>query len=163
MPTRSAVLASLLLALAISAAAGAQSRGSGKSGPTPAFPSEPPKPGTPRDFEVPEPRRFTLDNGLEVALVQWGTMPKARVALSVRSGNAFEKSGETWLADLTGDLMREGTTTRTFGQISEEAARMGGALSIAVTEDRTEIGGDVLSEYAARMIDLVADVVQHPK
>ena len=33
------------------------------------FPAEPPKPGTPKDFRVPEPRRFTLENGLQVALV----------------------------------------------------------------------------------------------
>jgi pyruvate/2-oxoglutarate dehydrogenase complex dihydrolipoamide acyltransferase (E2) component len=52
------------------------------------FPSTPPQPGTPRDFKVPEPKRFTLDNGLEVALVQWGTMPKVRVTLSARTGNA---------------------------------------------------------------------------
>ena len=30
----------------------------------------------------------------------------------MRTGNAFEKANEVWLADLTGDLMREGTTTR---------------------------------------------------
>ena len=35
-------------------------------------------------------------------------MPKVRVTLSVRTGNAFEKADEVWLADLTGDLMREG-------------------------------------------------------
>ena len=164
MTTRASVLASvLLLALGSSTAALAQGRGSVRGAQAPAFPSEPPKPAAPRDFKVPEPRRFTLDNGLQVALVQWGTMPKVRVTLSVRSGNAFERAGEVWLADLTGDLMREGTTTRSSAQISEEAARMGGSLSIAVTEDRTEVGGDVLSEYAARMIDLVADVVQHPK
>ena len=73
------------------------------------FPSEPPKPGAPRDFRVPEPKRFTLDNGLQVALVPWGNMPKVRVTLDVRTGNAFEKASEVWLADLTGDLMREGT------------------------------------------------------
>ena len=92
------------------------------------FPAEPPKAGVPRDFKVPEPKRFTLDNGLQVALVQWGTMPKVRVTLSMRTGNAFEKADEVWLADLTGDLMREGTSTRTAAQISEEAARMGGSL-----------------------------------
>ena len=36
-------------------------------------------------------------------------MPKVRVTLSMRTGNAFEKADEVWLADLTGDLMREGT------------------------------------------------------
>src|SRR4051794_23638618 len=53
------------------------------------FPSTPPAPGPPPDFKVPEPRRFTLDNGLQVALVPWGTMPKVRVTLAVRTGNVF--------------------------------------------------------------------------
>lgn len=127
------------------------------------FPAAPPKPGTPRDFKVPEPKRFTLDNGLEVALVQWGSMPKVRVTLSVRSGNAFEQANEVWLADLTGDLMREGTATRSAAQISEEVARMGGSLTIAVGPDTTTIGGDVLTEYGQPMAELVADVVRNPK
>src|SRR5919106_7040027 len=81
------------------------------------FPPTAPQPGPPKDFRVPAPKRFTLDNGLEVALVQWGEMPKVRVTLDVRTGNAFEKADEVWLADLTGDLMREGTATRTSSQI----------------------------------------------
>ncbi len=127
------------------------------------FPSEPPKPGAPKDFRVPEPKRFTLDNGLEVALVQWGNMPKVRVTLSVRTGNAFEGAGEVWLADLTGDLIREGTAARNATQVSREAARMGGALNISVGSDSTTIGGDVLSEFGPQMVELVADVVQHPR
>jgi predicted Zn-dependent peptidase len=127
------------------------------------FPAEPPKPGTPRDFKVPEPKRFTLDNGLQVALVQWGTMPKVQVTMRVRTGNAFEKADEVWLSDLTGDLMREGTTTREASRISEEAARMGGTLTVSVSEETTSITGDVLSEYGRQMVELVADVVRNPK
>jgi len=127
------------------------------------FPSEPPAPGQPRDFRVPEAKRFTLDNGLEVAMVQWGAMPKVRVTLSLRTGNAFEGAKEVWLADLTGNLMREGTTTRTATEISKEAARMGGSLDISIGGDTTTIGGDVLSEYGASYATLVADVVRNPK
>ena len=127
------------------------------------FPSEPPKPGAPRDFSVPEAKRFTLDNGLQVAMVQWGAMPKVRVTLTVRTGNAFEGADEVWLADLTGDLMREGTTTRSATDISTEAARMGGSLNIGVGGDTTTIGGDVLSEFGAEYAGLVADVVRNPK
>ena len=127
------------------------------------FPSERPAPGAPKDFRVPEPKRFTLDNGLEVALVQWGNMPKARVTLTIRTGNAFEKANEVWLADLTGNLMREGTATRPATQISTEAARMGGALNISVGGDTTTIGGDVLSEFSPQMVELVADVVRNPR
>jgi predicted Zn-dependent peptidase len=127
------------------------------------FPAEPPKAGVPRDFKVPEPKRFTLDDGLQVSLVQWGTMPKVRVTLSMRTGNAFEKADEVWLADLTGDLMREGTATRTAAQVSEEAARMGGSLNVAVATDSTTVGGDVLTEFGPQMVGLVADVVRNPK
>ena len=128
-----------------------------------AFPATPPPPGPPRDFKVPEPKRFTLDNGLQVALVQWGTMPKVRVTLITRTGNAFEKADEVWLSDLTGDLMREGTTTRTASQISEEAARMGGSLTIGVGPDETTIGGDVLTEFGSQFTELVADVARNPR
>ena len=127
------------------------------------FPSEPPKPGAPKDFSVPAPKRFTLPNGLEVALLPWGNMPKVRVTLNVRTGNAFEKADEVWLSDLTGELIREGTATRNATQISRQAARMGGALNISVGGDSTTIGGDVLSEFGAQMVELVADVVQHPR
>ena len=127
------------------------------------FPSQPPPAGRPRDFTVPQPKRFTLDNGLQVALVQWGTMPKVRVTLSMRTGNAFEKAGEIWLADLTGDLLREGTSKRTAAQVAEQAARMGGSLTVSVGGDTTTVGADVLSEHGAAMVGLVADVVRNPK
>jgi zinc protease len=127
------------------------------------FPSEPPKPGAPRDFRVPEPKRFTLANGLQVAMVQWGNMPKVRVTLTVRTGNAFEKANEVWLADLTADLMREGSSARTATDISREAAKMGGSLDISVGGDSTTIGGDVLTEFSDEYAALVADVVRNPK
>jgi predicted Zn-dependent peptidase len=170
---RAPVTVSALVAFAVLSepiGVGAQTRVVSPTYPTPApqsataaFPATPPKPGPPRDFKVPEPRRFALDNGLQVALVQWGTMPKVRVTLTVRTGNLFEKADEVWLADLTGDLMREGTATRTAAQISGEAARMGGSLTISVGPDTTTIGGDVLSEFGRQMTELVADVARNPK
>ncbi|MEO5898429.1 MAG: pitrilysin family protein [Vicinamibacterales bacterium] len=125
-------------------------------------PAEAPKPGAPKDFRVPEPRRFTLDNGLQVALVEWGEVPKVRVTLDIRSGNAFEKRGEVWLADLTGDLIREGSTSRNASAISQQAAGMGGSLGVGVGGDSTTIGGDVLSEFGPAMVELVAEVVRNP-
>jgi zinc protease len=154
-------LTTLLLASAVAALSAAPVRQAPAA--QSAFPSTPPKPGPPRDFRVPEPKRFTLDNGLQVALVQWGNMPKVRVTLDVRTGNVFEKKDEVWLADLTGDLMREGTSTRSSAQISEQVARMGGSVNVNVGLDTATIGGDVLSEFGAQMVDLVADIARNPK
>jgi len=122
----------------------------------------PPKPGAPRPFEVPSPERFTLDNGLVVVFVDYGTVPKARVELTVDVGNAHESASQVWLADLTADLLAEGTKTHTAAQVSEAAARMGGSLEIAVGAESTDLWGSVLSEFAPDMVRLLADVVRHP-
>lgn len=134
------------------------------AGPVAAQPKEtPPAPGTARPFALPKPKRFTLDNGLNVTLVPWGSVPKVQVDLAIRSGNVYEKANEVWLSDLTGKLLREGTATRTAAQISDEAARMGGTLDVNVGEDTTTVGGEVLSEFTADMVALVADVAMHPR
>ena len=97
--------------------------------------------------------RFTLDNGLGVTLVPYGTVPKVTVRLAVLTGNVDEKANEVWLADLIGDMLSEGTATRSASQIAEDAARMGGARSTSPSApNRTDIGGDVLSEFGPEMV-----------
>ena len=112
--------------------------------------------------QVPAPRSFALANGLQASLVSYGTLPKVSVKLALRVGNAQEAADQVWMADLTGDLMREGTKTRSALQLSEAAARMGGSLDVGVDANTTEIGGDVLSEFGPEMLRLVADVAMNP-
>ena len=122
----------------------------------------PPAPAAPKGFSVPQPKTFTLDNGLAVTLVPYGTVPKVTVRLAVLTGNVNEAANQVWLADLVGDMLSEGTATRTASRIAEDAARMGGALDVTVGENRTEIGGDVLSEFGPEMVGLVADIARRP-
>jgi predicted Zn-dependent peptidase len=123
----------------------------------------PPPAAPPKGFSLPKPKTFTLDNGMAVTLVHYGTVPKVSVALAILAGSVNEGANQVWLADLTGDMLQEGTATRTASQIAQDVAKMGGALSVNVGEDRTEISGDVLSESGPAMVALVADVALHPK
>jgi zinc protease len=148
MKTRTAALSILALALATGLRADKQS---------------PPPPATPKGFSVPKPKTFTLDNGMAVTLVPYGTVPKVSVRLAILTGNVNEGANQVWLADLTGDMLQEGTAARTASQIAEDVAKMGGALEVTVGENRTEIGGDVLSEAGPGMVALVGDVARHPK
>ena len=122
----------------------------------------PPAPGTPKDFSLPERREFTLDNGLKVTLVPYGTVPRVDVQLAVRSGNAFEKKGQTWMADVVAQMLTEGTTRRNATQLAEAAARMGGSVDATATPDLVNVGGTVLAESAPDMVRLVAEVVREP-
>lgn len=133
------------------------------AGPLMAQRQTPPEGSAPRDFRLAEPRELTLPNGLKVVLVEYGQVPKATISLVVRSGNANESKSQVWLADLTGDLMQEGTATRSAEQVANEAAAMGGQVFVGVGLDQTTIQGDALSEFVPRMIALVADVARNPR
>lgn len=121
----------------------------------------PPPPGPPRPFQLPAPVTISLPNGVQATFVDFGAIPKVSIAVAVRTGNLNE-GDKTWLADLTGDLLKEGTKDRDSGQIADAATLMGGQLGIGVTADETVLSLDVLSEYAADAVGLLAEVLTTP-
>ena len=121
----------------------------------------PPAGGPPKAFHLPQVERFSLPNGLQVTLVPYGSIPKVRINVAVRAGNLNESASQTWLADLTGELMKEGTTSRSSQQVAQEAASMGGSIEIGTGPDVTNISADVLSEFGPKMVALLADVTEH--
>jgi zinc protease len=123
----------------------------------------PPEGGTPKDFTLPQKSVVSLDNGLQVTMVQYGLVPKVTVQAIVRTGNINESENEIWLADLTGNMMKEGTTTRSAEEVARAAAGMGGSIGISVSSDQTSIGASVLSEYGADLVTLMADVIRNPR
>ena len=122
----------------------------------------PPAAGPPVSFTLPEKREITLPNGMAVTLVRYGSIPKVDIELVLRAGNVNEAAQQVSLADVTGDLMEQGTTSRSAEQLAQQAAAMGGSLDVSVGMDQTTIGGSVLSEFASKMAGLVADVARNP-
>jgi zinc protease len=124
---------------------------------------EPPPVGPPKDFVLPEARRFTLANGLPVTMVPFGQVPKVTIRLVVEAANLHETKDEVWLADLTGSMMREGTTELAADALARQFAGMGGQLSISVGPDTASISTDVLAERGAEAVGLLADVARQPR
>jgi predicted Zn-dependent peptidase len=122
----------------------------------------PPALGTPKAFTLPPKRELTLANGMKVTFVPFGTIPKVSVYTMVGTGHIDEASNQVALSDVTGEMMREGTKTRTATQIAEAVAGMGGELSVFVGDDRTQVGGAVLSERGPDMVRLEADLLRNP-
>jgi predicted Zn-dependent peptidase len=121
-----------------------------------------PQPGPPRPFTLPTPTTITLPNGVKATFIDFGAVPKVTIAVSVRVG-ALNDGQRTWLSDLTADLMKEGTATKTAEQISDTAAAMGGQVGIGVGADQTSLSLDVLSEYGADAVALLAEILTRPK
>jgi predicted Zn-dependent peptidase len=146
------VLAGALVAL-VAAPAVAQSTGK----------QAPPTASTPKNFTLPTPARLTLPNGLPVTMVPFGQVPKVTIRLVVEAGNVHEKADQVWLADLTGRMLQEGTTSLAADALARAFAGMGGSLSVGVGPERATIGTEVLAERAAEAIKLVAAVAREPR
>jgi predicted Zn-dependent peptidase len=121
----------------------------------------PPAPGAPMEFSLPEKTSFGLDNGMHVTMVPFGQLPKVTMVLRVRTGNLNE-GGNTWLADVTGALMEEGTKSLDAKALNRKAAELGGAVSVNVGSEMTSISISSLSEMEGDAIALLADVVRNP-
>lgn len=122
----------------------------------------PPPGGTPKGFTLPNKQTFELENGLSGVLVPWGSIPKAQIQIVVKTGNIHEDENETYLCDLVGDLMQEGSTTKTANQIADAMAGMGGDLSISVNAHATYLTASVLYEFVPEAIKLMSDVLMNP-
>jgi predicted Zn-dependent peptidase len=122
----------------------------------------PPEGSTPKDFAIPQVTQFELDNGMQGSLVPYGKLPKSIVRVYLDLGNINEKENETWIADITGELLKEGTSSKSASDIARSVASMGGELTFYTGLDRSWIGAEVLSEYTSDLIELLADILQNP-
>jgi zinc protease len=128
----------------------------------PAFAQERPAVGPERPFQLAPRIEKTLPNGLRVIVTRQTAIPKVSITLTVLSGYSSDPADLTGLASMTADLIQEGTKTKNSRQIRREVFGMGGSLSAAASQDYTSVSVRGLSEFAPRLIDLVADVAMNP-
>jgi predicted Zn-dependent peptidase len=122
----------------------------------------PPTGGPPKAFALPAHETYTLSNGMKVTLVPYGTLPKVTASLVVRAGSVNQTPEQYSVASVLGNLLKEGTTTKSAKQLAEEFAQMGGDLNVGIGEDESAFTTDVLSEFGPNAVKLLADVALHP-
>jgi len=122
----------------------------------------PPAGGPPKAFALPAHETYTLSNGMKVTLVPYGTLPKVTASLVVRAGTVNQTPEQYSVASVLGNLLKEGTTTKSAKQLAEEFAQMGGDLNVGIGEDESAFTTDVLSEFGPNAVKLLADVALHP-
>ena len=117
--------------------------------------------GTPTPFHLPETRSFTLDNGLAVTFIPYGLAPTTRISVQMRVGNV-DDGDQTWLADLTGAMMEEGSAGQSKEEIATALASMGGSVNVGIGWNSSGVSTNVLSQYAADAAAVLASVVRQP-
>lgn len=107
--------------------------------------------------EVFNPDSFTLENGLQVVVVENHRAPVVTHMIWYKVGSADEPPGKSGIAHFLEHLMFKGTETVPPGQFSEQVARVGGNENAFTTDDYTAYFQTVAVEHLELMMKLEAD------
>jgi len=106
--------------------------------------------------------REVLTNGMVLLHAERTGLPIVKVVLAIKAGSVAEQSGKAGLANLTADLLNEGTATRSSKDISDAIEFVGGSLNASGGSDYMTVTLSVLKKDVALGFDLLSDIVLHP-
>lgn len=106
--------------------------------------------------------RTMLLNGLIVLHSENHNLPIVMVTLIVRAGQVHEPGEKAGLANMTAELLSEGTKTRSSKEISEALDFIGASLGISAGADFTTLTLSVLKKDIHKGFDIFSDVLLHP-
>ncbi len=116
-----------------------------------------PEPGPAPQIQLGDFESFTMDNGLQVIVVENRKVPVVSFQLSLTVDPKTEGDAAGYIG-FTGDLMREGTTTRTKAEIDEAIDFIGANLSTF----SSGIFASSLTRHKETLLELMADVLLNP-
>ncbi|MBP1657770.1 MAG: processing peptidase [Bacteroidetes bacterium] len=116
-----------------------------------------PPPGPAPAASFPEYDLVTMPNGMRVIIVRNTELPTVTIRLLIDREPVLEKETVGAL-DLTGQLMRCGTTKRTKDQLDEEIDAIGAEISAS----GTSVSANGLSRHTEKILALLADITLRP-
>jgi zinc protease len=130
----------------------------------PNWPSErPPRPLASREVKFPPYEVRTLANGMRVLTILHHEQPVVTMRLLVGAGAAEDPQGKAGLSSLLGNLLDQGTNTRSSSEIADQIDTIGGALGTGSGSDLSFANVVVMKDSFGVAMELLADVVRNPK
>jgi zinc protease len=123
---------------------------------------KPPEVPLPKPIVLPTPQLRSLPNGLRLVVVERRSLPILTLRLVVRSGAESDPPGLPGTAQLTAEVLPQGTASRTANEIAEAVDSIGGDLSTGASWDYSYANLTVLSDHADFAFELLADIIRSP-
>jgi len=112
-----------------------------------------------KDLPVEE---FKLKNGLEVKMIQFGSIPAVSITCYVNAGKKTETPGQQYLATITSGALALGNEKYTRVQQDNLLSKLGSGISTSTNANYTEIGMRFLNKDASTAMDLLSALLLKP-
>jgi len=124
--------------------------------------TKPPELGPPPRVSLPPIATRELPNGLKLMIVEQHELPVADFALVIGSGGTADPGGKGGVANLTAQMLREGTTTRKSLDIADQSSFLGISLFPQASWESTTLSLHTPTAVLDSALALFADVALRP-
>jgi len=108
------------------------------------------------------PKDVRLDNGLWVRILEDHELPMVSLGLQVPAGTVWDPQDRVGVADLTGQLLSEGTTERSGLELGLALETLGSMVNVETRSDFTTLSADFLSRDLDSGLSILAEMVTRP-
>ena len=119
--------------------------------------SKAPLPGKAPIIQVGDPVKFTLSNGLQVFVVKNTKLPQVSATLAL-DYDGFAEGDKAGVAQMAGQLLKRGTTTKTKAQLDEAIEFLGGSM---FTSSQSASVSSLKGNFPS-LLGLLSEVVLQP-
>ncbi|NOI66156.1 pitrilysin family protein [Vibrio sp. 99-8-1] len=112
--------------------------------------------------KMPSLYRLHLDNGIEVLGTVTSETPTVLIDIQLPAGSRYVSPGKEGLANLTAELIQEGTTERSVEQIQAELDTLGSSISFAAGNYTTTITISALEAKLQPTLKIVEEMLFSP-
>jgi len=115
-------------------------------------------------FEIAQPERVELANGMVVMLLPDRELPLIRARALVRAGSIYEPAEKVSLSDLTGEVLRTGGAgERGPDEIDEFLEARAASVEVGPGNESTSVNMTCLSEDFTDVLAVFADILRRPR
>jgi predicted Zn-dependent peptidase len=114
-------------------------------------------------IKIPNVQRSMLPNGLTLFLVEDKELPLVHAQALIRAGSRWEPMDKAGISSIAARVMRTGgTPTRNGDDLDKELDRLAASVETYAGEDSSGASVFVLKKDAAKGLEILADILQHP-
>ncbi|WP_044404390.1 pitrilysin family protein [Lacinutrix sp. Hel_I_90] len=114
-------------------------------------------------FKSPVVWTSALNNGMAVYGIENNEVPLIQFDITIPGGHLLDPKGKSGVANLLGDIMMEGTASKTPAGLEEAIGLLGANISTYSTSEDFHITGSCLAKNFKETIALVKEIILEPR
>jgi len=107
-------------------------------------------------------KRIILDNGITRLVAERPGVTVIAVDVLIKAGSLFEPDEKAGLANITAELLTQGTAKRTATEVAKEIDFMGASLSTDANYDYMEAKLVTLKKHFDEGLEILGDILMNP-